>query len=128
VAEETLQQKYRKVPDRAALKILTNGLEIIRCKKHEPIDLSGLSEQMIIKLTSKKWGSKFAPEWDLAKYVSWIESKVAELGWTPTTGAASDRTKLPEPIGISRGVAVHTISMVIAGRYVHAYPDEDNDE
>jgi hypothetical protein len=110
------------------LKILTNGVEIIRCKKHEPTGFSGLSQENIIKLTSKISGSKFAKGWDLVKYVSWIESKVVELGWTPMTGAASDKTVLPEPVGISRGIAVHTITMVIAGRYVHAYPDEDTDE
>ena len=122
---KTLELQCRKVQDREPLKTLANGLMIVRCKKHEPIDLANLSRKQVVLRTSKVFGSKFASDWNLVNYVEWIESRLEELGWTTATGPATDIQHFVSPIGIARGNAVHTIMLRSDGRFVHAYPDED---
>jgi hypothetical protein len=123
--DESLEDQYRKVRDREPLKALANGLMIVRCKKHEPIVLTDLSREQVIWRTSKQWGSKFTSDWTLAKYVQWIELRLKELRWSTATGPTADNTIFPDPVGISRGIPVHTIKLISDRRFVHAYPDED---
>jgi hypothetical protein len=123
---DPLEVAFRKISDGGTLKTVEGGLQIIRRKKHEPINLEGLSREQRIRRTSKIYGSKFASAWNLVKYVEHIELRVKELKWTAATGAASDRLHLAEPVGISNGVQVHTIRMISDGRFVHAYPDKDD--
>lgn len=118
------KELFRGVSEGSHLKVLANGLIVIRRKKHEPIDLEGLPIEKIVARTSKVSGSKFASHRDLASYVNWIEARTLELGWTWQTGAAPVDTPFEEAVGISRGKKVYTIRLVKDGRYLHAYPME----
>jgi hypothetical protein len=120
--------RYRAVRDREPLKRLENGLTIVRCRKHEPISLENLTRDQIAVRTGKRWVSKFAAGWGLSRYVDWIEATVKEVAWTLETGPIYHEVVFLEPVGISNGVAVHTITMRSDGRYLHAYPDQDSDE
>ena len=115
---------YRGVRDGAQLKALANGLIVVRRKKHEAIDLSGLAAMELVKRSSKVSGSKFAADWNLKRCVDWIEKQTVELGWTSESGAKTEDVSFEEAVGISRGKKVYTIRLVSDGRHVHAYPVE----
>jgi hypothetical protein len=115
---------YRNAPDGSQLKALTGGLIIVRRMKHESIDLNGLKPEQILHRTSKRSGSKFAPNWDLKHYVNWIETMVLKLGWTVKTGPIEQDTKFNHAVGIYRGRKMYTIRLASDGRYLHAYPVE----
>lgn len=117
--------RYRRVRDRDALEILENDLVIIRAKKHEPMDFSGLPPRKIADITGKEFGSKFHPQWTLVRYVDWIRAEVERLRWTRVSGRITNDFRFSGPIGTSRGEEVSTIRLVSDGHYVHAYPVED---
>ncbi len=123
-AEANLPESLRRVSDGHPLKILANGLVIIRRKKHEPIDMTGLSRQDIVDWTSKRSGSKFSSDWTLVRCVQWIEDQVTALGWTPETGPVTTTVVFEQTVGISAGKNACTIRLRSDGRYVHAYPEE----
>ncbi|MGD0770216.1 MAG: hypothetical protein ABSB42_18695 [Tepidisphaeraceae bacterium] len=118
------QELLRSVLDGLPLKVLAGGLVIVRRKKHEPIDLAGLTAEKIVERTSKRSGSKFTARWDLMRYANWIEARTGELHWTAKTGPVAMDTPFDEVVGISRGKEVYTIRLVSDGRHLHAYPVE----
>lgn len=119
------EQRYRRIQEPGPLEILPNGLEIIRRRKHEPIEFDGLSRQQMKFLTDKVHGSKFAGNWLLVDYVDWVAHAIGVLGWTPATGPADHGFAEGRIVGICKGEPVHTIRIVSDGRNVHAYPAED---
>ena len=112
------------IRDSETLRLLGNGLEIIRREKHEwKSSLAGLTAEQLIRRTGKVWGSKFYPDWTLPVLVSWIENVIAAEGWTlqPGIPSATDR-ELDRTVGLVAGSPTHMIRVVSDGRYVHAYP------
>lgn len=69
-------------PDGATLRHLASGLEIVRRRKHEPIDVANLSRAELEKLTDKRFGSKFAADWSLEQLVDWTAHQVDMHRWT----------------------------------------------
>ncbi|HLX62688.1 MAG TPA: hypothetical protein VKX17_15525 [Planctomycetota bacterium] len=111
--------------DGDTLRKLPSGLEIVRRKKHEPIDFLSLDAADRKKLTGKIFGSKFASTWDLDRVTNFIAQHVASNGWDSGTGPASMDVLVSEIAGYANGKIVHAIRIVSDGRYVHAYPVED---
>lgn len=112
------------VPDAGILKKLESGLEIIRRRKHEPIELSKLTRDDLIRLTGKRFGSKFLPDWTIVRLTAWTAEVVESHGWK--TGAMQQlEVVLPESVGIVNGERVSTIRIICDGRHVHAFPIED---
>jgi len=111
-------------PDGATLRHLASGLEIVRRRKHEPVDLSGLTRDQLRQNTDKRAGSKFTSDWSLEKLVVWVGEQVERLGWAPGTARSSDIT-LDSPVGHFVGKESRTIRIISDGRYVHAFPVED---
>jgi hypothetical protein len=77
-------------------------------------------------LTDKVNGSKFAANWPLERYVSWLSDFVGRQGWQ-FPPSLDQRVRMPfdEEVGVADGKVVHTIEVVAQGRYVHAYPVPD---
>lgn len=118
------EENLRAVPDGESLRTLANGLAIVRRMKHEPVDMTGLSRQEIVDRSSKRSGSKFSSDWNLARYMEWIETQIEELEWTAESGPVTATVVFEEIVGISGGKNVRTIRLRSDGRYVHAYPEE----
>jgi hypothetical protein len=101
-------------------------MEITRAIKHEPITLDGLTEAQIVRRTGRVAGSKFAASWTLPVVTAWLRSQIEARGWTCPPGHHERvRAGFDATVGISEGVAVSTITILVSGRYVHAYPDRD---
>jgi hypothetical protein len=117
---------YYKVRNRETLKRLDCGMEITRAVKHEPIDSGGLSRGELIELTNDRNGSKFLAEWQLPALVDWLEQQILALGWRFPPGAQT-RVHVPmdRDVGYVSGRLVRTITIMVSGRWVHAYPDND---
>jgi len=109
--------------DGETIRLLPSGLEIVRRKKHEPIDQSGLSREEWARQTDKRNGSKFSEAWNLERLVDFIAVRVTGLGWRK--GIAQEVT-IPthENVGWVKAKPVRAIKIVSDGRYVHAYPVE----
>lgn len=118
------EEIFRRVRDGEPLRSLASGLVIIRRRKHEPVDFSGLTKDDIVSRTSKRSGSKFLIDWTLTRYVAWIEAEINILGWTDDTGPATAVVQFTERVGISRGSHVKRVRLRSDGRNVHAYPEE----
>ncbi|HEY3245234.1 MAG TPA: hypothetical protein VGM03_17975 [Phycisphaerae bacterium] len=86
------RQDLSAIPNREPLRRLASGLEIARARKHEPIDFSRLNRNQIERLTDKRFGSKFLPEWTLERLTDWIQEQVELQHWTPQSGRASIST------------------------------------
>jgi len=112
------------LPDGATVRRLSSGLEIVRRRKHEPVDLEGLGRKDTAKLTGKRLGSKFSGEWGMARLTDWIAREVDSRGWTTGEPRQAD-VLLDDPVGIVSGELVSTIRIMSDGRYVHAFPVED---
>lgn len=116
----------RKVRNRETLRRLDNGMEIVRATKHEPIDFESLSRQELTRLTDSQNGSKFLGEWSLERLTDWLEARVREQGWRFPPGVQGRvRVRMGQQVGFVRGRLVHTVTILASGRWVHAYPDED---
>jgi hypothetical protein len=115
------------IPDGETLRVLPTGLEIIRREKHEwKRSLENLSPEQLTTKTSKRWGSKFYPDWTLPVIVNWIESTVLAEGWPLRPGVRSETERvLDRDIGLVAGKATRRIKIVCDGRYVHAYPIQE---
>jgi hypothetical protein len=115
------------VPDGGTLRVLDNGLEIVRRQKLEwRASLEKLPPDKLARRTGKVWGSKFYPEWTLPILIDWIVSVIVEEQWRlqPGEPREADR-RLDRPVGLAGGGATHRIRVVSDGRYVHAYPIEE---
>lgn len=111
--------------DGETIRVLPSGLEIVRRRKHEPIDLASLPVEDLTRLTGKAFGSKFAASWNVERVVELIVERVATEGWSTETGRATAVVHMKETVGHSNGKAVTAIRIVSDGRYVHAYPVEE---
>lgn len=116
-----------RVPDGGVLRRLPSGIEVLRRQKHEPIDLSGLSRERLASATDKRSGSKFSADWTIERVTDFVADHVASAGWGfPPAATTHVDLRQPEPVGYSDGIEVHTIRIVRAGRYVHAFPVGDD--
>ncbi|HSZ57253.1 MAG TPA: hypothetical protein VK797_16420 [Tepidisphaeraceae bacterium] len=117
-----------KVRNRETLRRLDTGMEITRATKHEPIAFDSLSNEELRDCTDSRSGSKFLAEWTLAQLTDWTEQQVRLRGWRFPPGVqAAVRFQMPRPVGYVKGKLVRTITIFASGRYVHAFPDEDQD-
>ena len=116
----------RSFPDGHTVRRLANGLEIVRRQKHEPLT-TAVPRERLVELTGKRMGSKFLPGWPPSRVVEWLEAFLLANEWTVEPGVArSEDVRLNEPVGLVRGERVHTIRVMRNnGRYVHAFPVED---
>ena len=123
-----VEQDFYSVPDGGTLRLLANGLEIVRRRKqHEwhPAILN-LSHEKRAQRTDKVWGSKFNAEWTLPVLVAWMEKVIGEEGWTLRPGEAVQTDRLlNQPVGLAGGHSTCRIRVVCDGRYVHAYPIQE---
>lgn len=119
--------ELNRVPDGEALRVLGNGLTILRRRKHEySPQLDDASPERVRELTGKVWGSKFTRDWPLDSLVSWIEERIGQAGWELQPGHRQTmEVRLDGVVGLVAGDPVHTIRIVSDGSYVHAYPVRD---
>jgi hypothetical protein len=112
------------IRDGETLRVLGNGLEIVRRQKHEwTSSLQKLPPDKLAKRTGKVWGSKFFANWTLPMLVAWIETVVEEEGWALQPGGGTETERLlNQHVGLAAGVSTRRIKVVCDGRYVHAYP------
>jgi hypothetical protein len=115
------------IPNGGALRVLPGGLTILRYEKHEWRDeLDGLSAVKLRVRTGKVWGSKFLGAGPLHRLVEWMARHVEERGWTLQPGTHYRAViRASEFVGLVEARKVHTIRIVSDGRFVHAYPIED---
>ena len=78
------------VPDGETLRRLPSGLEIVRRRKHEPVDFEGRSRNDQARLTDKRFGSKFLQEWNLAWVTDWIADQIVSLEWVAGRPVSAD--------------------------------------
>jgi hypothetical protein len=117
---------YYKVLNRQTIKRLDSGMEITRAKKHEPVDSTKLTNDELRRQTDKVSGSKFSPVWSLPEIVSWLETQIEERGWRFPPGVQGKyRVQMNGWVGYVDGKPVNTITIMVSGRWVHAYPDKD---
>ena len=110
--------------DGETLRKLPSGVEIVRRRKHEPIDASSLSRTKLEKVTRKEPGSKFVKAWNLQRVVDFTARQVELEGWTKGTESANVVVCMKEIVGIAEGKRVRAIKIVCYNGYVHAYPVE----
>jgi hypothetical protein len=114
-----------RVPDGGVIDRLSNGLEIIRRRKHEPLS-STADPETTARLSDRRYGSKFLPHWPLERLARWTRQVTEAEGWPFAPGVRRTTTRsFAEPVGLVAGRLVHTIEVVTDGRHVHAYPVED---
>lgn len=109
------------ISDGGTLRRLPTGLEIVRRQKHEPINLVTLPRSERVRLTGKRFGSKFLSEWGLERLTDWIASEVESRGWTDGVSQQAD-VRFDGPVGVASGEPASTIRIMSDGRYVHAFP------
>jgi len=109
------------IPDGGTLRTTASGLEIIRRRKHEPIDLEGLPRAEQRRMTDKRFGSKFSPHWSLARLTDWIAREIETREWTQGSVQTVD-VEFEQPVGVVTGRSTSTIRIMSDGRYVHAFP------
>jgi hypothetical protein len=109
------------VPDGQTLVTLATGIEIVRRRKHEPINIDGLDMEQLALHTGKKSGSKFLPGTTLAHIVRYTEEVLAENRATLYSSGTYTKT-FTDDIGISGGIRVRTIQVLFDGHYAHAFP------
>ncbi|MEE8169327.1 MAG: hypothetical protein V3T70_02155 [Phycisphaerae bacterium] len=112
------------VPDGGTLRRLASGLEVVRRRKHEPIAHEQLQSAGLEHLTDKRHGSKFAPDWTLQRLTEWITSEIEARQWSIGTAQDAD-VHFKNPVGYFLGKSVKTIRIISDGRFVHAFPIED---
>jgi len=120
------ERKLARVPDGGVLYTMASGINILRRKKHEPLD-SDMTPEEIARRTDKKNGAKFLPGTTLSRIVEMTceileENEAAlgsSLGYTKVYG---------EPVGISRGQYVRAVKVRRStnGAYAHAYPEDED--
>jgi hypothetical protein len=122
--------EFARIPDGGALLTLSNGLIIIRRRKHEWIEsLAKAAPDKLRARTGKVWGSKFSRNWPLGRLVPWIAAEVETAGWTGDFQEPNPLdVNVGQTVGLVAGADVHTIRIVCDGRHVHAYPIEDSHE
>jgi hypothetical protein len=109
------------VPDGQTLVKLATGIEVVRRRKHEPIQIDGLDEKQLESLTGKKSGSKFLPGTTLEQIVEYTEEILSEN--SAALGTSGAYTKMyADYVGIVDGERVKTIKVLFDGRYAHAFP------
>jgi hypothetical protein len=112
------------VPDGETLRRLESGLQIVRRRKHEPIDFEGLARNERVRLTDKRFGSKFLQDWGIVRLTDWIAEEIDSRNWTVGTPLSVD-VAFDRPVGIVSGEETAIIRIISDGRYVHAFPVED---
>jgi len=118
--------KLRSVRDGGVLHELPNGIQVVRRKKHEPIDMAQLTKGELARRTDKRNGSKFLPEISLKRIVEMtcqvLIEKGAEVGANIPYNRAFDH-----PIGYSNGRPVKGlwVSRSNKGKLAHAYPVDE---
>ena len=119
-----MEENLSAIPDGGTLRRIEGDLEIIRRRKHEPIDLESLNPQQLIAKTGRIHGSKFTSAWGLEQLVNWTEQVVVEAGWRRQPGQKREMLhQFDKPVGVSEGEVVYTIKVVNPdGIYIHAYP------
>ena len=118
--------QLRSVPDGGPLHVLPNGIQIIRRKKHEPIDLEGLDRDELARRTGKLEGSKFLPGTSLGRIVEMTCEILLENGAQVGSNEAYNRVHR-DTIGISRGRRVRGLRVRRSGngKVAHAYPEDE---
>lgn len=103
---------------------LPNGIQILRRRKHEPIDIGVLTDEELARLTNKANGSKFLPGTSLKRIVEITSEILAENGAEVGTSECYHKV-FDEPMGISNGKIVRAVRVrrSNAGRTAHAYPE-----
>ena len=112
------------VPDGETLRRLPSGLQIVRRQKHEPIDFESLTRNERVRLTDKRFGSKFLQDWGIVRLTNWIADEIDAQKWTAGDTHSVD-IAFDRPVGIVGGEEASTIRIISDGRYVHAFPVED---
>lgn len=100
------------------------GLQIVRRRKHEPIDFEGLARSERVRLTDKRFGSKFLRDWGIVRLTDWIAEEIDSRKWTAGAPLSVD-VAFERPVGIVSGEETSIIRIISDGRYVHAFPVED---
>ena len=114
------------VPDGGVLRTLPNGIQILRMRKHEPIETEGMTKEEVASRTDKLSGSKFLPGTSLERIVE-ITCEVLE-GNNALVGSNEGYAKIyGYPIGISRGKLVRGVRVRRSslGRNAHAFPEDE---
>jgi hypothetical protein len=113
--------------DGGTLMTLPSGLQIVRRRKHEPVDFAELDYPDLVRLSDPRHGSKFLDDWGLERLTQWIAAEVRAAGWRlePAVSRTMER-RFKSPVGVCEGKKVYTIRIVCDGRYVHAYPIMDS--
>jgi hypothetical protein len=109
------------VPDGRTLVILATGIEVVRRRKHEPINIDGLDQKQLESRTAKKNGSKFLPATTLEQIVSYTEEILTENKAVLNTSGTYIKT-FANDVGIAGGIRVRTITVLFDGRYAHSFP------
>lgn len=119
--------QLRSVPDAGILCRLPNGIGVIRMRKHEPIDMTGLSPAEVEVRTNKASGSKFRPGTTLTRIVEITQEILDENGAQPGTPSGSYDKMYDESVGISRGRTVSAVRVRTCsnGTLAHAYPVDE---
>jgi hypothetical protein len=105
------------------LKRLSNGLVVVRRKKHEWRDeLDRMDVREFARATDRINGSKFSREWTLEQYIGWLEAEVSRIGWTRDTPSTDVEVVLPTAVGWSHGRRVSKIRIELGSGFIHAYP------
>src|SRR4051794_14555112 len=99
---------YTIARDGDALENLSNGLTVIRRRKHEwTRQLALLKRRELARETDRVRGSKFL--WTLSRYVEWVREKIAELQWNSKTAATAHTFVEDNVVGYSNGQPTHKI-------------------
>jgi len=120
------EAKLRTVPDGECLYSMPNGIEIVRRRKHEPIDLSRSSPEEVERRTGKIMGSKFLLGTTLKRIVEMtvdvLSENGAQIGDNTEYNTVYERT-----IGISRGKPVRGFRVLRCcnGKLAHGFPEDE---
>jgi len=118
------ESRLRSVGEARTLYRLGNGIEIVRRKKHEPLDSEDLKRDVLERKTDSRSGSKFLSGTPLKQIVEMTAEILLEN--EARVGSNKFYNKVyPRPIGISRGEKVCAIRVELKGRWAHGYPVDE---
>ena len=121
-----LESRYRRVCEGGTLERLSDGLLIVRRRKHEwTPDLDGLAGSKLKAATDPIRGSKFLRSWTLVRYVAWVKEQAETLGWTRASSPCEHTIELDFPVGYSRGREVTRVRIELSSCCIHGYPVQE---
>ena len=118
------ESQLRSVGEARTLYRLGNGIEIVRRKKHEPLDSEDLTRDVLERKTESRSGSKFLRGTTLKQIVEMTAELLLANRARVGSNKAYNRV-YPQPIGISRGEKVRAFRVELKGRWAHGYPVDE---